>query len=69
MNEYRCWDLNVGSALRVPGGNPVNGLPPPRQFEEYYWCIGETRPKGIAALYDLNFFGHKTPNQHVTHVK
>ena len=30
MEENQQWDVFVGSALRVPGGNPVDGLPPAR---------------------------------------
>ena len=30
MEEKQQWDVFVGSALRVPGGNPVDGLPPAR---------------------------------------
>ena len=33
MEDYRSWDADVGSALRVPGGNPVDGLPPARHTE------------------------------------
>ena len=33
MKESRWWAVNVGSALRVLGGNPVDGLPPARHTE------------------------------------
>ena len=33
MEENRSWNANVGSALRVPGGNLVDGLPPARHME------------------------------------
>ena len=33
MNKYRWWHLIVGSALRVPGGNQVDGLLPARHTE------------------------------------
>ena len=33
MKDYRSWDADVGSALGVPGGNPVDGLPPARHTE------------------------------------
>ena len=33
MKGYRSWNFDVGSALRVPGGNPVDGLPPARHTE------------------------------------
>ena len=31
MKRNQWWDVFVGSALRVPGGTPVDGLPPARQ--------------------------------------
>ena len=33
MKENKWWDVNVGSALRVLGENPVDGLPPARHTE------------------------------------
>ena len=57
-------DVNVGSALRVPGGNPVDGLSPARhvyrqvKLEEQYWCVGKPRPKGTATFWNFDFFEH-----------
>ena len=33
MKENQRWDVFGGFALRVPGGNPVDGLPPARHTE------------------------------------
>ena len=55
MKDYRWWDADVGSALRVPGANPVDGLPPARHTDPRW--IGVTLdPRRSVILVDIFMF-------------